>query len=131
MGFFSLAPAPGTPVASKTVIHRAASGRLLPTALLKFGIGVDRHPEEVCATGRRVCRLRGKYLASSGKPKAFEGEWIPDRICNLEFDSADTVQVWLDLPGYRAARAMRQEDATSQYRCDCRRWAASRLNSAS
>ena len=55
----------------------------------------------------------GTYLARGGKAEALEGDWKPNRIVILEFDSADTAKKWLDSPEYRDARAMRQKAAIS------------------
>lgn len=55
----------------------------------------------------------GKYIARGGTADALEGDWIPNRIVILEFDSASRAKTWLESPEYRAARAMRHQAATS------------------
>lgn len=55
----------------------------------------------------------GKYLARGGHAEALEGDWMPNRIVILEFESTETAKKWLDSPEYREARAMRQQAATS------------------
>ena len=55
----------------------------------------------------------GKYIARGGTAEALEGDWIPNRIVILEFDSAVTAKTWLESPEYREARAMRHQAATS------------------
>jgi len=63
-------------------------------------------PETIAAYG-------GKYLARGGKVEALEGDWTPDRIVILEFDSINTAKAWMDSPEYREARAIRHQAATS------------------
>ena len=63
-------------------------------------------PETIAAYG-------GKYLARGGKAEALEGDWTPNRIVILEFDSTDTAKTWMNSPEYREARTMRHQAATS------------------
>ena len=63
-------------------------------------------PETIAAYG-------GKYLTRGGKVEALEGDWTPNRVVILEFDSTDAAKAWINSPEYRAARAMRQQAATS------------------
>jgi uncharacterized protein (DUF1330 family) len=60
-----------------------------------------------------IAAYGGKYLARGGKAEALEGDWTPARVVILEFDSTDRAKAWIDSPEYRAARAMRQQAATS------------------
>jgi len=60
-----------------------------------------------------IAAYGGTYLARGGKSQALEGDWIPNRIVILEFDSSDTAKKWLDSPEYREARSMRQRAAVS------------------
>ena len=55
----------------------------------------------------------GRYIARGGKAEALEGDWVPNRVVILEFDSAATAKSWLDSPEYREARSMRLQAATS------------------
>lgn len=56
----------------------------------------------------------GKYLARGGKAEALEGDWTPNRIVILEFDSSATARAWLNSPEYREALALRHKAAISQ-----------------
>ena len=55
----------------------------------------------------------GRYLARGGAAEALEGDWTPNRVVILEFDSIDKAKNWLNSPEYREARAMRLQAATS------------------
>ena len=53
----------------------------------------------------------GKYLARGGRAEKLEGNWEPDRIVILEFESFETAKKWIDSQEYREARALRHENA--------------------
>ena len=55
----------------------------------------------------------GKYLARGGRAEKLEGNWEPDRIVILEFESVETAKKWLDSPEYREARALRHQNAST------------------
>ena len=56
----------------------------------------------------------GRYLARGGQTESLEGDWQPNRIAILEFDSLDKAKAWIDSPEYREARAMRHQAAKSK-----------------
>ena len=56
----------------------------------------------------------GRYLARGGSAESLEGDWQPNRIVVLEFDSMDKAKAWVNSPEYREARAMRHRAATSR-----------------
>lgn len=55
----------------------------------------------------------GRYIAQGGKTEALEGDWIPNRVVILEFDTSETAKNWLNSSDYREARSMRLQAATS------------------
>ena len=55
----------------------------------------------------------GKYLARGGRAEKLEGNWEPDRIVILEFESFETAKKWIDSPEYREARALRHQNAST------------------
>ena len=55
----------------------------------------------------------GKYLARGGRSEKLEGNWEPDRIVILEFESVVTAKKWIDSPEYREARALRRQNAST------------------
>jgi uncharacterized protein (DUF1330 family) len=58
-------------------------------------------------------RLGGKYLARGGRAEALEGDWSPNRIVFLEFESSELAKQWLDSPEYQEARTMRLQATRS------------------
>ena len=55
----------------------------------------------------------GKYIARGGIVKNLEGDWQPNRIVILEFESVEKAKKWLDSEEYREARSLRHKYATT------------------
>ena len=55
----------------------------------------------------------GKYLARGGRTEKLEGNWDPDRILILEFESFETAKKWIDSPEYSDALALRRQNAST------------------
>jgi uncharacterized protein (DUF1330 family) len=58
-----------------------------------------------------IAAYGGRYLARGGRTEVLEGEWTPNRLVILEFESLERAKAWLDSPEYRDARALRQASA--------------------
>ena len=56
----------------------------------------------------------GKYLVRGGTAENLEGDWSPNRIVVLEFESAAQAKKWLESPEYREARALRHATSTTR-----------------
>jgi len=55
----------------------------------------------------------GKYLARGGPMEILEGDWQPNRIVILEFESIDMAKNWINSSEYQDARTLRHQTATS------------------
>jgi len=42
----------------------------------------------------------GKYIARGGKTEILEGDWSPNRMVILQFDSSEQAKKWLNSPEY-------------------------------
>jgi uncharacterized protein (DUF1330 family) len=60
-----------------------------------------------------VAAYGGRYLARGGRTETWEGEWIPNRLVILEFESVERAKQWLDSPEYTAIKHVRHEAATT------------------
>lgn len=60
-----------------------------------------------------VEKFGGRYLVRGGAYQVLEGDWRPQRLVVLEFDSAERARSFYDSPEYVAAR---------QARADCSRF---------
>jgi len=58
-----------------------------------------------------VAAFGGKYLVRGGSYETVEGEWHPQRLVVLEFESPAVAKTWLESPEYRPARQMREKYA--------------------
>ncbi|RPH63030.1 MAG: DUF1330 domain-containing protein [Chloroflexi bacterium] len=56
-----------------------------------------------------VALYGGKYIARGGKNETLEGDWKPNRLVILEFDSVGQAKAWLNSPEYAPARALRHQ----------------------
>ena len=60
-----------------------------------------------------IAAYGGKYLARGGKAENLEGDWQPNRIVILQFESFEKAKQWLYSEEYREAKALRHKYATS------------------
>ena len=56
----------------------------------------------------------GRYLTRGGCAENLEGNWQPNRVVMLEFDSVEQAKNWINSDEYREARVMRHQSAISQ-----------------
>jgi uncharacterized protein (DUF1330 family) len=55
----------------------------------------------------------GKYIARGGRTEVLEGNWLPNRLVILEFESIGQAKKWLNSVEYSEAREMRHGTAKS------------------
>ena len=60
-----------------------------------------------------IAAYGGKYVVRGGKSEKLEGNWEPNRIVILEFESTEKAKEFINSPEYREARALRHETASS------------------
>jgi uncharacterized protein (DUF1330 family) len=60
-----------------------------------------------------IAAYGGRFLARGGRTERLEGEWTPQRLVILEFESLERAKQWLDSPEYAPAKAIRQRTASS------------------
>ena len=73
----------------------------------------ERYEEYKKLAPPAIAAYGGKYLARGGKSEKPEGNWEPDRVVILEFESIEKAKEWLDSQEYRKARTLRRETASS------------------
>jgi uncharacterized protein (DUF1330 family) len=74
----------------------------------------DRYPEYASRVPQTIERHGGRYLARGGKVEVLEGEWEPQRLVILEFESMERLREWYDSPEYDPLKQLRGEVADSQ-----------------
>jgi len=55
----------------------------------------------------------GTYLARDGPIEVLEGQWHPNRIVVVRFDSTEVAREWWNSSGYAELKAMRQRSTTT------------------
>ena len=71
-------------------------------------VGYEEYKRQAAAT---VHAKGGKYIVRGGKTEVLEGDWQPQRIVVLEFESAQRAKEWLNCEEYREPRKMRHRTA--------------------
>jgi uncharacterized protein (DUF1330 family) len=72
----------------------------------------EEYRAEVPAT---IERYGGRYLARGGAVEVLEGDWDPQRLVVLEFESMERFRDWYDSPEYAPLRGLRGEAAATQF----------------
>jgi uncharacterized protein (DUF1330 family) len=60
-----------------------------------------------------VAAYGGRFLARGGKVDVLEGDWQPERLVILEFESVERAVQWWDSPEYTQAKRIRQRTAAT------------------
>ena len=71
-------------------------------------VGYEEYKKHAAATVRQH---GGKYIARGGKTEVLEGDWKPNRIVVLQFESMERAKEWLNCEEYREPRKMRHRTA--------------------
>jgi uncharacterized protein (DUF1330 family) len=66
------------------------------------------------ASGASLQAYGGQFVVRGGTSETLEGEWSPERIVVLRFESMDQARAWHDSEEYRGARELRRKAAESQ-----------------
>ena len=62
-----------------------------------------------------IAHYGGKYLARGGKVEVLEGEWTPQRLVILEFESMKRFNEWYNSPEYAPLKRLRGETTLSDF----------------
>ena len=55
----------------------------------------------------------GRYLVRGGAIEVMDGDWSPDRIVVIEFDSVEQARAWLTSPEYTEIKQIRMKAASA------------------
>jgi len=61
-----------------------------------------------------VAAYGGKYLVRGGALTVLEGDWKPERLVIVEFESAERAMQWWNSQEYEEAKTLRQRIATAR-----------------
>ena len=74
----------------------------------------DRYEEYKTGSTAALAAYGGKFLVRGGETSTLEGDWIPNRMVVLEFESAERARAWWESEEYAAPKALRQAIAKTQ-----------------
>ncbi len=75
----------------------------------------DRYPEYISRVSRTIERHGGRYLVRGGEVEVLEGNWEPQRLVILEFESMERFRQFYDSPDYAPLKRLRHEAADTQF----------------
>ena len=75
----------------------------------------ERYPEYTSRVSQTIERYGGRYLARGGKVEVLEGDWDPQRLVIVEFESMERLREWYDSPEYAPLKQLRHEAAVTQF----------------
>ncbi len=65
-------------------------------------------------TPATVAAYGGRFIVRGGATETLEGDWSPQRLVVIEFESAERAKQWLESPEYCAIKGIRHRTATSK-----------------
>lgn len=71
-------------------------------------VGYEKYKQLAFPT---VTLFNGRYIARGGKTETLEGDWHPNRLVILEFESTQKAKDWLQSVEYSPARSLRHKFA--------------------
>ena len=74
-----------------------------------------RYAEYVEKAPATIARYGGKYLARGGEVQVLEGDWNPQRLVILEFESMERFKEWYNSPEYTPLKQLRREASVTEY----------------
>jgi uncharacterized protein (DUF1330 family) len=82
-------------------------------------VDVRINDPEVYAEYRRltpasIAAYGGRFVVRGGASETLEGDWAPERIVVLEFESVARAKAWWSSAEYAPAKALRQQSATTR-----------------
>jgi uncharacterized protein (DUF1330 family) len=75
----------------------------------------DRYAEYIEQAPSTIAHYGGKYLARGSKVEVLEGEWTPQRLVILEFESTERFNEWYNSPEYAPLKQVRGETTVSDF----------------
>ena len=75
----------------------------------------DRYAEYREKAPDTISHYGGKYLARGGAVEVLEGNWDPQRLVILEFESMERFHEWYDSPEYAPFKQLRSESSATEF----------------
>jgi uncharacterized protein (DUF1330 family) len=65
-------------------------------------------------SGATVEKYNGTFIVRGGTVEGLEGEWNPQRVVIIAFETAEQAKKWWDSEEYRAPKAIRNKASVSR-----------------
>jgi uncharacterized protein (DUF1330 family) len=75
----------------------------------------DRYAKYRDMAPAAIAHYGGKYLARGGTVEVLEGEWDPQRLVILEFESMERFHEWYNSPEYAPLKHLRSEASVTEF----------------
>jgi uncharacterized protein (DUF1330 family) len=75
----------------------------------------NRYAEYRVKAPDTISHYGGKYLARGGTVEVLEGDWDPQRLVILEFESMERFHEWYDSPEYAPLKHLRGEATATEF----------------
>lgn len=73
----------------------------------------ERYAEYVRLSPVSLAQYGGRFVVRGGRHEALEGDWRPNRLVVLEFESVERAKEWWASAEYADAKRLRQATASS------------------
>jgi uncharacterized protein (DUF1330 family) len=87
------------------------AGYIIVDVQITDPVAYERYKASVPAT---LIAFGGKFLVRGGRAETLEGEWEPNRIVVLEFESAAKAKEWWASQDYTAPKLLRQSASVTK-----------------
>jgi uncharacterized protein (DUF1330 family) len=74
----------------------------------------ERYKQYIEVVPATIAAYGGKYLARGGETAVLEGDWEPQRVVVLEFESLERIKEWWESDDYRAPKLLRQSASVAK-----------------
>ena len=71
----------------------------------------EKYKEYTQKVPKIIEKFGGRYLTRNGEVSLIEGNWKPERLVIIEFESKDKFETWWNSPEYREIAIMRERSA--------------------
>lgn len=73
----------------------------------------ERYAEYIRLSPVSLAKYGGKFVVRGGRHETLEGDWRPNRLVVLEFESMERAKEWWASPEYAEAKALRQATSSA------------------
>ena len=87
------------------------AGYIIVDVLIKDPVAYERYKASVPAT---LAAFGGKFIVRGGPAETLEGDWEPNRIVVLEFESVSKAKEWWASEDYAAPKLLRQSSSVTR-----------------